>query len=81
MAKDVQMTTSSEKGQVVIPQEIRDALGIESRTKFAVYGKSDTTIFKRVEVPTVKDFEKLAVFGRKFAKKNGIRKKDVLQDD
>jgi len=60
MTKDVQMTTASEKGQVVIPQEIRDELGIESGTKFAVYGKGDTIIFKRVEMPTVKDFEKLA---------------------
>ncbi len=81
MAKDVQMTTASEKGQVVIPQEIRDELGIESGTKFAVYGKGDTIIFKRVEMPTVKDFEKLAAFGRKFAKKRGIKEKDVLEDD
>ncbi|MFA4819815.1 MAG: AbrB/MazE/SpoVT family DNA-binding domain-containing protein [Candidatus Aenigmatarchaeota archaeon] len=81
MAKDVQMTTTSEKGQVVIPQNIRDELGIESGTKFAVYGKGDTIIFKRVEMPTVKDFEKLASFGRKFAKKKGIKEKDVLKDD
>ena len=81
MTKDVQMTTSSEKGQVVIPQEIREELGIESGTKFAVHGKGDTIIFKRIEVPTVKDFEKLVVFGRRFAKKKGIKEKDVLQDD
>jgi AbrB family looped-hinge helix DNA binding protein len=79
--KEVQLTTSSAKGQVVIPQEIREELGIESGTKFAVYGKGDTIIFKRIEVPTVKDFEGLAAFGRKFAKKSGIRKKDVLEDD
>ena len=81
MSKDVQVTTTSPKGQVVIPQEIREQLGIKSGTKFAVYGKGDTIIFRRVKVPTVKDFEKLAVFGRKFAKKKGIKEKDVLQDD
>jgi len=32
-------------------------------------------------MPTVKDFEKLASFGRKFAKKKGIKEKDVLKDD
>ncbi|MDI6721174.1 MAG: AbrB/MazE/SpoVT family DNA-binding domain-containing protein [Candidatus Aenigmarchaeota archaeon] len=79
--KEVQMTTASAKGQVVIPQEIREELGIGSGTKFAVYGKGDTIIFKRVEVPTVKDFEKLASFGRKFAKRKGIKEKDVLEDD
>lgn len=78
---EVQVTTTSEKGQVVIPQEIREELGISSGTKFAVYGKGDTIIFKRLELPTPRDFEKLASFGRKFAKKKGIKKKDVLEND
>ena len=78
---EVQMTTTSPKGQVVIPQEIRQQMRIESGTKFAVYGKGDTIIFKRVEMPTVKDFERLAIFGREFARKKGIKEKDVLEDD
>ena len=81
MGEKVQITTSSEKGQVVIPQEIREDLGIETGTKFAVYGKGDTIIFKRLELPTAKDFKKLAAFGRGFAKKKGIKEKDVLEDD
>ncbi len=79
--KEVQITTTSHKGQVVIPQEIREHLGIESGTKFAVYGRGDTIIFKRVELPTVKDFERLATFGRAFAKRKGIKENDVLKDD
>ena len=50
------------KGQVVIPQEIREQMKIESGTKFAVYGRGDTIIFKRVELPTVRDFERLVAF-------------------
>lgn len=79
--KEVQITTTSPKGQIVIPQEIREELDIKTGTKFAVYGKGDTIIFKRLELPTVKDFEKLASFGRKFAKKKGIKQKDVLEND
>ena len=79
--KEVQMTTTSPKGQVVIPQEIREQMSIESGTKFAVYGRGDTIIFKRVELPTVKDFERLAKFGRAFASRKGIKEKDVLKDD
>ncbi|MBI4017991.1 MAG: AbrB/MazE/SpoVT family DNA-binding domain-containing protein [Candidatus Aenigmarchaeota archaeon] len=79
--KEVQVTTASEKGQVVIPQEIRASLRISPGTKFAVYGKGDTIIFKRLEVPTAKDFESLAAFGRKFAKKKGIKQTDVLEND
>lgn len=81
MEKEVQITTTSPKGQVVIPQEIREQMSIESGTKFAVYGRGDTIIFKRVELPTVKDFEKLARFGRTFAAKRGIKEKDLLKDD
>ncbi len=77
---EVQITTTSPKGQVVIPQEIREQMKIESGTKFAVYGRGDTIIFKRVELPTVKDFEKLAVFGRKFAKEKGIKERDVQKN-
>ena len=81
MEKEVQITTTSPKGQVVIPQEIRDHMRIESGTKFAVYGRGDTIIFKKVELPTVKDFERLAKFGRTFAKAKGIKEKEALKDD
>ena len=78
---EVQVTTTSPKGQVVIPQEIREQMKIESGTKFAVYGSGDTLVFKKVNLPTVKDFERLAIFGRKFAKNKGIKEKQVLEDD
>ena len=81
MEKEVQITTTSPKGQVVIPQEIRENMKIEAGTKFAVYGRGDTIIFKKVELPTVRDFEKLARFGRTFAAKRGIKGEDVLKDD
>jgi len=81
MEKEVQITTISPKGQVVIPQEIREHMKIVSGTKFAVYGRGDTIIFKKVELPTVKDFERLARFGRTFATRRGIRERDVLKDD
>lgn len=81
MITEVQITTTSPKGQVVIPQEIRDNMRITSGTKFAVYGRGDTLVFKRVELPTVKDFERLANFGRTFAIRKGITERDVLEDD
>jgi len=79
--KQIQITTTSPKGQVVIPQEIREQMKLASGTKFAVYGRGDTLLFKRIELPTVKDFEKLASFGRLFAKRKGIQERDVLEDD
>ncbi len=79
--KEIRITTISTGGQIVIPQEIRGGLRIKSGTKFAVYGKGDTIIFKKIEFPTVGDFERLATFGRAFAKRKGIEEEDVLKDD
>ena len=78
---EIETTTTSPKGQVVIPQSIRQALGIETGTRFAVYGKDDTIIFRRINLPKKEDFEKLVNFGVKFAKRKGITRKDVLKDD
>ena len=54
MSEEPQVTTISEKGQVVIPQAIRKELKIKPRTKFLVYGKGDTVIMKRLKLPDVK---------------------------
>lgn len=75
------MTTLSPKGQVVIPQGIRDGMNIQTGTKFAVYSRGDTLIFKKITIPTVQDFEKIAAFGREFTKKKNIKAKDILKDD
>lgn len=77
----VELTTMSPKGQVVIPQSIREKLKIKAGEKFAVYGKDDTLMFKKIEMPTVEEFEKLVDWGVDFAKKKGIKPKDVLADD
>jgi len=54
MIEDPQVTTISEKGQVVIPQSIRKQMGIKAKNKFLVYGKGDTIIMKKLEIPDLK---------------------------
>jgi AbrB family looped-hinge helix DNA binding protein len=54
MSEEPQVTTISEKGQIVIPQSIRKELGIKPKTKFLVYGKGDTVIMKKLELPDIK---------------------------
>ncbi len=54
MSEDPQVTTISEKGQIVIPQSIRRELGIKPKTKFLVYGKGDTVIMKKLNLPDMK---------------------------
>jgi AbrB family looped-hinge helix DNA binding protein len=48
-----EITTISENGQVVIPQKLRDMLGLTPKTKLLVYGYGDTIIMKRLDLPDV----------------------------
>jgi AbrB family looped-hinge helix DNA binding protein len=52
--QEPEVTTISEKGQVVIPQSIRKKLGIKPKNKFLVYGRGDTIIMKKLELPSLK---------------------------
>jgi len=54
MTEEPQVTTISEKGQVVIPQSIRKELKIKPKNKFLVYGKGDTIILKKLELLDLK---------------------------
>ena len=45
-------TTLSSKGQVVIPEEIRNRLGLKAGAQFVVLGDRDVVIFKVLEPPS-----------------------------
>jgi len=47
------VTVVSGKGQVVIPQPIRQKLGIKPKTRLLVYGYQNAVIMKKMEIPDV----------------------------
>ena len=58
--EEADVTVVSVKGQVVIPQAIREKLRIGPKTKLLVYGYEDAVIMKKMEIPNViKDLENL----------------------
>ena len=77
---DIEITKMTSKGQVVIPRELREQAKLKEGEKLLVYGDKETIILKKIVSP-VKEFGKLVSFGKKFAKKKGIKKSDVLKDD
>ncbi len=56
MAKEdkADVTVISEKGQVVIPQSLRQKLGLKPKTKLLVYGYNDAVIMKKMQIPDVR---------------------------
>ena len=75
----VATTKLSSRGQVVIPEEIRQALHFEVGTKFVVIGKGDTIILKSISPPPISEFRRLLAESHKAAKRAGITKEDLKQ--
>jgi AbrB family looped-hinge helix DNA binding protein len=70
-------TKLSSKGQVVIPEEIRNRLGLETGAQFVVVGDRDVVILKVIQAPDMAEFDELVGRARKSAKRAGLRKEDV----
>ncbi len=70
-------TKMSSKGQVVIPEEIREQLGLDTGTQFVVVGEDDVVILKMVRAPSMKDFDRLIRKARTQAKSRGVKREDI----
>ena len=77
----VETIKMSSKGQVVIPQDIREEIEAYEGTIFAVVGSKDTIVLKKIQTPSkeelIRDLKKIAIEGRKRAEKLGIKESDV----
>jgi len=65
-------TKMTSKGQVVIPEDIRKSLNLETGSQFIVLGDKDVVILKTISKPSMKDFDSLIVRARTQAKKSGL---------
>jgi len=75
---EVELTRLSSKGQVVIPQHVRDKLGLKEGETFVVLGKEDMIILKKVVVPSPKEvFSKVHSWGVRFTAKKGLKEEDL----
>ena len=79
MAQETEITTMSEKGQVVIPQKIRKSLRIKAKTKFLVYEKKGIIIMKTFEVPNIEK-ERSEIFKTRDDKKLAISKDEINEE-
>lgn len=73
----IETTSMSSRGQVVIPLDIRENLGLKQGEKFIVVGKDDTIVLKKIGMPSFKSFDKILKKTQRFAKAKAITKADV----
>jgi AbrB family looped-hinge helix DNA binding protein len=70
-------TKLSSKGQVVIPEIIRESLHMEAGTQFVVIGLDDTIVLKRITPPSMGKFKGLLAKAEKAAKIARLKKVNV----
>lgn len=72
-----EVTSLSSRGQIVIPQGIRDRLSLYEGERFIVIGEDDTIVLKKLEMPSFKGFDKLLKKTREFTKMKKIKPNDI----
>lgn len=76
--KVIETTKMSSKGQIVIPEEIRNRLGLKTGDKFLVMGDKDVVILKALSSPSPAEFDDLIRAARKQAKAAGLKRSDII---
>ena len=67
----------SSRGQVVIPEEIRDRLGLKAGSQFVVVGDKDTVILKAISPPSMEGFDDLIAEARRLSRRAGMKRSDI----
>ena len=73
----IEITSMSSRGQIVIPQNIREHLGLSEGEKFIVIGENGTLILKKINMPSFRNFDKLIKKTRDFAKNKSLKKENL----
>ena len=74
---EMEITSLSTRGQIVVPRRIRERLDLRVGEKFVVIGEEDLIVLKKIEMPSFKAFDKLLKKTRVFAKEKQLKETDV----
>lgn len=74
MSQSFGTTKLSSKGQVIIPETIRNHLAIHAGAQFFVMAEKDVIILKTIEQPNLSDYKALVKKTRREAKLAGLTK-------
>ena len=75
----VATTKLSSKGQVVIPEKVRNQLGLKAGDQFVVVGEDDAVILKTITPPSIRDFDAIIEKARKQARATRMKRSDIAK--
>ncbi len=73
----IQITSVSSKGQVVIPSDIRETMGISMGMKMIIFTDGDNLLLKPIQTPRFETFKKLVKESKQLITKTGFKKANV----
>ena len=74
---DVITTRLSSKGQVVIPEPIRQRMRLKPGVRFVVVGDDDAIVLRPITAPSLEEFDDLIAKARRAAREAGLRRSDI----
>jgi len=78
--EDIELVKMSSKGQLVVPQDIREMAKLMPGERFVAFPVQEGVLFKKVSIPKVKlDFESLAKDIEGQFKRDKVRQSDVKE--
>ena len=79
MSETLSTTKMSARGQVVIPEAIREQLGLEPGARFVVVGQDDVIMLKLIKPPSMAEYQALKQRLQQQARDAGRKRSDVAE--
>lgn len=72
-------TRMSSKGQVVIPEDVRNRLHLETGAQFVVVAEDDIVILKSIQRPSMTEFDGLIRKARQQVRSSAMKRADIAK--
>ena len=72
-----EITAMSSRGQVVLPKNIRETLGLYSGSKLMVFSDGDNILLKPIKQPDMSEFTNLMDQAKEWASSVGMTEDDI----
>jgi antitoxin PrlF len=75
--ENIDFTTMSSRGQIVVPKNLRDTLHLKAGERFMIFANGDTLILKKIQKPREVDIDEMFAKSQELAKEKGLKPEDV----